>query len=424
MRKHVTRLCLVLLIAIPLVLSIVTMSGAAQKVTLKMWNTAEALANPLTEKYIKDFEQKYPEVKVEFFTYPWQELRSKLLAAYAAGTAPDILQLDTPWLPEFTEAGLLDPAPKAVVNDLNTKFFPVAKHLVSFNKVAYGYPWWVFTNALIYNKALFREAGLDPNKPPKTWAQLEETAKKLTKYDAAKKIVQPGFLINPRLLHFTDYLYNNGGAIVGENTQGIPKKPIKSTFNTPATVKALEFLNRLYNVDRVGSTEFTANMYEAFQKGQVGMLIEAQWLIPWTKSAAPNLEFGIAPIPTPTGKNPQVRADAWIMVVNKRSEKKVKEYAWKFMQQYISTSQGEMLKCALSVPTRRDVSARKDLDWIEKFYVNYLQGVTRCKPFVKQAEEFDRRVEPILLRMYRGELSPKETARLAEMEINAVLAGD
>ena len=47
----------------------------------------------------------------------------------------------------------------------------------------YGIPWQRSTIILYYNKDAFREAGLDPNKPPSTWAELEEYAKKLTKVE-------------------------------------------------------------------------------------------------------------------------------------------------------------------------------------------------------------------------------------------------
>ncbi|MGQ9632042.1 MAG: extracellular solute-binding protein [bacterium] len=111
---------LISLLCIILALGILAVPLSAQKV-LKMWNTAEALANPITQTYIEDFEKNHPGWKIEFFTYPWQEFRTKLLAAIAAGTGPDQMQLDTPWLVEFTDANLLDVAPASVTRDVRSK---------------------------------------------------------------------------------------------------------------------------------------------------------------------------------------------------------------------------------------------------------------------------------------------------------------
>lgn len=417
---------IVFLVLVVLVFSFSSLVSAGDKSELVIWNTAEMLANPLTEDYIAQFEKENPNVDVKFFTFPWQELRTKLLTAFAAGTAPDILQLDTPWLPEFTSANLLEPAPDYVKKDLDENFLPIAKYIVSFDGQVYGYPWWAFTNALIYNKDLFKDSGLDPDNPPKTWEELRQAAEKIVKFKDGE-MTQAGFLINQRLLHLTDFLYNNGGVIIGENAKGIPQKPVKATFNSKPVVEALTFLHDLYYKYNVGSPHFTTNMYESFQAGEVGMLIEAQWLIPWTLSAAPDLNFGIAPIPTPTGKFPQIRVDSWIMVVSKKSKSEVKEYAWKFLSEYISTSQGDMLKAALAAPTRKELDLTKieELTWYEQFYSKYIkEGFPTTKPFHVNWEEMSRRVEPILEQMYLGILSPEDTAQMANEELEAILAGN
>lgn len=398
--------------------------ASAAPTEVKLWTSAEALADPLVERYIKEFEAAHPNVKIQWTTFPWYELRTKVLAAFAAGTGPDIIQIDTPWIPEFVEAGMLDVAPAEVQADLQANFLPVGRYLVTYKGNVYGYPWWAFTNALIFNQTLFTQAGLNPSSPPRTWEELRVAARKLTRTSAGK-LQRAGFLINQRLLHLTDYLYNNGAAVIGEDERGVPKEPVKSTFNDPKVVETLTFLSNLYQVDKVGSSQFTNNMYEAFQRGEVAMLIEAQWLIPWTLSAAPDLKFGLAPLPTPSGKPPVVRVDAYIMGVSRKSPPQVRALAWKFLQEKISTSQVDMLNSALSAPTRMDASSAglKSDDWIKRFYAAYVERASRTKPWHRAWEEIERRVEPILARMYLGEISPEETARLSHGEINAALQG-
>jgi sn-glycerol 3-phosphate transport system substrate-binding protein len=59
----------------------------------------------------------------------------------------------------------------------------------------WGIPFQRSTIVLYYNKELFKEAGLDPNKPPATWAEMADYAKKLTKKDASGKVTQYGVQI-------------------------------------------------------------------------------------------------------------------------------------------------------------------------------------------------------------------------------------
>jgi len=402
-------------------------SASARETKLVIYRSAEALANPITKGYIKEFEKTHPGVKIEMFTFPYQELRTKLSAAIAGGTGPDQMQIDTPWLVEYAEAGLLDPAPEDVTKDIEQNFLPIAKWITSYKGVHYGYPWWLFTNALFYNRDMFKEAGLDPDNPPKTWTELEQYAKRLVKRKADGTMIQAGYTICHRLLWLTDYLYNNNAAVVGEDERGIPEEPIKGTLNTPEAVEVFKFLYKLYNIDKVGDFKF-GDFAETFVKGRAAMTISANWMIPWIEGANPELNYTVVDMPTPTGGRPNLRVDAWIQVVANYTTPEKKKIAWEFLKKYISNSQWDMYFNAMSIPSRLDIINDPRIvrfSQPRRYYGTILKrGISRTKPFVRGWEEMTRRVEPIIEALLLDNISPEEAARKANEEVNAVLRGE
>ena len=394
------------------------------KTKLVIYRSAEALANPITKGYIAEFENAHPDVKIEMQTYPWQELRTKLSASIAAGTGPDQMQIDTPWLVEYVKAGLLDPAPKSVTEDMEKNFLPVAKWITSYEGVHYGYPWWCFVNSLFYNRDMFKQAGLDPESPPQTWSDLEKYAERLVKYEEDGTMIQAGYMTSHRLLWLTDLLYNNGAAVVGEDKSGIPEKPIEGTLNTAEAIEVFKFLNKLYNIDKVGNYKF-GDFAETFVKGRTAMTISANWMIPWIEAASPDLNYTIADMPTPTGGKPNLRVDAWMQVVASYTTPQKKKLAWEFLEKYISNSQWDMYFNALSVPSKLQIINDPRIARFSKprkyYGIVLSKGIGRSKPFVHGWEEICRQVEPLIEKMLLGDISPEETAQEANKQVNGVL---
>jgi multiple sugar transport system substrate-binding protein len=417
------------LLLIGVVLLITASAAGAQsgdQISLKMWNTAEALANPLTQAYLADFQKKNPNVKVEFTVFPWTELRTKLLAAFAANQGPDQFQSDSPWLLEFEAAGLLDKAPSGVVKDLNDNFLPIAKSLVATDKGVYGYPWWCFVDMLWKNVALFKKAGIDPNTPIKTWSEMLDVGKKLVVKDASGKITQAGLGFETRLLFFTDFLYNNNTSVVGEDSSGIPRKPIKSALGSKEAGEAFKWVYDAYNTYHVADSGI-GWFGESFVQGKIAMVYGANWMYGWFKDVNPKGEVVIQPLPTSRGQDPQHRCDGWIQVVNAKSSAKAKEYSWKFLQEYVSKSGMDMAEKAFAIPVRKDVftDARfKKLDPVWQKYATVLRDykVSRIKPVVEGWDEMNVGVDPLLTQMYGGQIDWSAAQKQADGIVSQVLS--
>jgi multiple sugar transport system substrate-binding protein len=127
------------------------------------WNTANA-AKPINLTYI-----------------PHAEMVGKIAQGIASGDVPDLMGMDLIYAPQFENAGQLVDLTDKIGDwtELDTAS-PGHMTVATFNDRLYGVPLYADVSALFYNKDLFEQAGLDPNKPPTSLAELEEYATAIT----------------------------------------------------------------------------------------------------------------------------------------------------------------------------------------------------------------------------------------------------
>ncbi|RVX47765.1 multiple sugar transport system substrate-binding protein [Nonomuraea polychroma] len=152
-------------------------------------------------------------------------------------------------------------------NDLR----PDVRELVTKDGKVYGVPNVHYSVGLVYNRALFTKAGLDPNTPPKTWAEVREAAKKIA-------ALGPGFVGygeysggNTGGWHFTQAIYGRGGAILTPDNK-------KAAFNSPEGKAVLQNLHDMRWVDNsMGSKLLVGweSLMMAMGSGKVGMMLGA-----------------------------------------------------------------------------------------------------------------------------------------------------
>jgi multiple sugar transport system substrate-binding protein len=168
--------------------------AGAKQVTLEFWTPwapnapdGQLLQNTL----LPEFEKANPGFKVNYTqvaTSGNTQASEKLLTAINAGTPPDVNYFDrfivTSWAAQGFLTDISDYAKRD--NFTQTMFLKEAWDEATWAGKLYATPFTTDFRMLYYNKAHFQEAGLDPNKPPKTIAELDETAEKLTRRDGAK----------------------------------------------------------------------------------------------------------------------------------------------------------------------------------------------------------------------------------------------
>ncbi len=243
---------------------------------------------------------------------PYPELVQKVLLAASSNSLPDIIYIDNSDVAQLAEGGYLMPLSEVGIK--MDAFVPALAALGNYKGTDYAVPSANNTIALYYNTDLLGAAGVEP---PKTWAELRETAKKLTK-DQTYGLVFPGINNEQGTFHTSTFVWSNGGSF--------------EKLNSPEVVGALTFLADLVNDGSVSKSVVTWAIDDArdqFVSGRAAMMIGGSWLLPQLDKH-PELHYSVAPIPTPNAgeqvKVP-VGGELWVVAVtaNKDSAKAMLE---------------------------------------------------------------------------------------------------
>jgi multiple sugar transport system substrate-binding protein len=252
-------------------------------------------------RLLRRYEQLHPNIR--FHNLSGVNDDTKTLRALVAGVPPDVFGLwDYAYLGPFARNHAIRPLDGLFRQSglREADFLPASLGMARYQGRLYAMPFLVVIAALYWNKQAFAEAGLDPDRPPRTLEELTEYAVKLTKRDASGKITRLGLLPPGDAASFHVVLKLFGGSLVDPATGRI-------TTDAPANITAARWYKDL--IDRMGGIgqvkafrsgfgqEQSAN--NPFFVGKVAMMFSGEWNTYWLSRYAPQVEYGIAPIPPP-----------------------------------------------------------------------------------------------------------------------------
>ncbi|MEI6875557.1 MAG: extracellular solute-binding protein, partial [Spirochaetota bacterium] len=149
----------------------------------------------------------------------------------------------------------------------------------------------------LWNKKLFKEAGLDPNVPPKTLEELVTFSKKLSKYDAQGNLIQAGLLMQP---NGQGHVWIREGLFRQFGTAPYDATGRKVTYNNASGIAAFQWYMDRITKDKVGYPNFSTDDVTAFKAQKAAMNIDGSFRIA-TLNAVKDLEWGAAELPTYKG---------------------------------------------------------------------------------------------------------------------------
>jgi multiple sugar transport system substrate-binding protein len=394
----------------------------AAPVKLVFGRRSSAAELSVLEKYMAAYRQVAPHVTIELVAFPagLQEMRQGLIAAFAGGTGPDLFISDGPWLPEFANKGLLDPMPDRISRDLKANFTDGGQRYGTYKGVSYVYPYETVVHGLYYNRTLFAQAGLDPSKPPRNFAEFRDYARRTAKSDSAGNLAVAGFIGNNRLLYVENFVYNNGGRVINEDEYGNLRRPYRLTLGEPPALAALQLHYDLYNTDRSATTRPGPD----FQQGTVAMQVLTNGNVGTIKQRAPTLDYGVAPLPTQLSF-PAHQLGGWSWGVAKPGTRK--DPAWTLLQ-WLNSKENilQYVEALAAVSTHKGVIAdpravAADPERMKVFY-QVLPRITHVRPKAVVWSEIEALVEPEVTRMFNGEMTPRQLLDKVEGPVNALLA--
>ena len=292
-----------------LLLFLVLASGAmAQKkgeIKVRVWGPLVPDRSKGWEAAVAEFEKRNPGVKVEMLSMGAGSLNpQKLLTAIVGEAPPDIVYQDRFTIADWASRDTLTPLDELIERDKNLPngvrsedYYPAAWNEAIYKGNVYGIPTDIDDRVMFYNKKLFREAGLDPDRPPRTWSELQEYSDKLTKknktgYD------QIGFIPNYGNSWFYLYSWQMGGKFMSEDLT-------KCTMDNPRSQEALQwmidFYKRYEGIESLNTflSGFSGIEFDPFMTGKIAMRIDCTSLVNLIARYHPNLDFGVCPAPVP-----------------------------------------------------------------------------------------------------------------------------
>jgi multiple sugar transport system substrate-binding protein len=257
---------------------------------------------------IKAFEAQNPGVKVELTLPPTNSYQQLLTTQLRGKNPPDLAAVPTAWVPAFAEAGALTPWTDVADASLLDRFDPTLLDGAKIDGEQYALPYLSTSRALFWNKTIFEKAGL--SEPPATWDELIEDAQTIVDNGAAKYgFALQGTGVEAFAAWFPYVYWSYGGELAGSDG--------KLAIDRDACVKGVTVLQKMTSQKGVTQPDVTAadlpDQLGLFTSGDAGMTITGPWLVPQLAADAPDLDYGVAPLPEGTASTTLDVQDAFIL---------------------------------------------------------------------------------------------------------------
>jgi multiple sugar transport system substrate-binding protein len=302
-------------------------SARAAAVEIEYWQYTFKQRVDAIDELIRQFEKANPDITVKQVTVPYDNYRTRIAAAIPAGEGPDVVQLFYGWLTDYIAANLLQPLPPAIFDTatIDREFFPFVQGM-KVNGQYYALPTAVRSLALFWNRRVFSDAGLDPNKPPATLDDLVAIARKTTKRDAAGNLLTAGIALDTAgqdVQWIRQVLVNEFG--------GAPYSPDgrKVTYSSPAGIAAVQWYVDLIGKEKVSELGFLTDGVTAFRSGRAAMTIDGSFRLS-AFDGQKGLDYGVAELPSHDGKRSNF-ASYWANGITSKAKGPKLEAAAKFL---------------------------------------------------------------------------------------------
>lgn len=307
-------------------------------VTITFWHSFVSSTIPALEELIDRFEAENPGIRINPQYIPTGDaLVQKLVTSVRSGNAPDVSWIHSHYLEELVKADAVYPMREFIdsENGLTQEEFddiyPALIQYSSWQGTLYAMPMEATNLGLVYNKDLFREAGLDPEDPPEDWNELREYARRLTlDRDGDGRTERIGFMVpiapatGPQgtymMWQFLPFIWQAGGYFVNlEQTRVL--------FGEQPGVAALTLWKDIYDMQQ--QRQYSAEPIVAFASGQAAMILDGPWDLPRLPELMRDTDWGVAMLPAGPEKRATVVAGEYLAIFK---QTKNPDAAWTFIK--------------------------------------------------------------------------------------------
>jgi len=263
---------------------------------LKIWVTYNDEQFRVYQRLVKDFENKN-EVEISVSRIPFQGQGEKIMYACNSRRAPDIARMDIGLIPKFAAGKALMALDDLGLKEFSSELLDAALDagrvfLPGIGARSYAVPDEFTTLALYYNKEMFVNVGLNPDKPPESWQEFLNYAKKLTTdLDGDGKPEQYGFAMQITPWWSMPFLFSFGGNVLGDKT-------MDCKLGERGAINALKFQVSLSSEHKVEGGAWRSGAITpamGFKNKIYAMILNGPWNLRSFRDA--DLQFGVGLIP-------------------------------------------------------------------------------------------------------------------------------
>lgn len=384
---------------------------AQDKTTVRYWHTMSDPETAKLEELIATFEAAHPEIDIEATRYAYDDFRQALLTGLAGGDPPDVARLDIVWVPEFADLGALE-AMDEVLPDFEERaagFFPGPLATNYWDGHYWGLPLNTNTQVLLYNKAQFEEAGLEP---PTTVTDFAEAACTLSSGEERYGYALGGtYFWAPAPLFYTQ-----GGSITDEEVT-----TADGYLNSDASVAAFQTLVDMYKAGCISPNLLGGGIGTAsgHADGLYSMIIDGPWMVDIYANDYPDFEVNFAPIPAgPDGTTSSVVGGENVVLFADAAEKDA-ALAW---IDFLLSEEYQLGMAEVGViPTLSSLTGNEALPEYFGVFMEQLETAQARTPSPHWSE-IDNIINNAFQYMLRDEKSVQQALDDAVAEINALLS--
>jgi len=368
-------------------------TDAHGKTTIRFWHfQSEPGQRKALEATIQRFEAAHPDIRVELQELTWADGKTKLTAAFSSGTAPDLVELGSDWVAQFSSAGVLADQ-TGMGGDSLARFADYVVEPGRWKNGIYAWPWVADTRVLFVNTALISAAGFDASAVDSLWSDVLLRAERISKPPAVYGFGANGSDKHRLYKKILPFFWSNGGDVLDSSG-----RPVVNSQNNVVALQAY------LDLARAGWVDNQKGLDQMFVAGKLAYWISGPWLVEKLARENPALRYRITMLPGFAGTQAVSFAGGEYLAICEDSRQKA---AAKQLVTFLSSPQ-QALEFAKALPggtTPADLTAASD---------PFLQSPTR------------RVLTQQLRRARMTPVHPKwlEIEEIVEYEVGAAILGE
>jgi len=307
--------------------------------TVTFWHSFTQSTRPALEKLIDRFHDEHPDIRINAQYIPTGDaLAQKLVTAVQSGSAPDISWIHAHYLEDLVRADavyemshFID-GENGITEEEIADIYPALIQYASWQGTMYSLPMEATNLGVIYNKTLFEEAGLDPERPPETWEELREYSRRLSKDENGDgRYEQIGFFVpavpasGPQgaymMWQWTPFLWQAGGYLVDEEQTEI-------LWGRQPGIDALSLWKSIYEIQNQ-RTFTSGDPLTVMASQQIAMMLDGPWNLPRYPELFSRFDWGVAMLPEGPEKRATVVAGEYLAIFK---QSRNPDAAWAFVK--------------------------------------------------------------------------------------------